>query len=47
MSSAVYLVQKSGETRIELDDEGYDQLIDSPRACIIGHRPNGPIVKIS
>ncbi|MFC7027766.1 hypothetical protein ACFQJ5_09535 [Halomicroarcula sp. GCM10025324] len=46
MSDAVYLVQNNGETRIELDEESYDRIIDSPRATVIGHRRNGPIVKI-
>lgn len=46
MSDAVYLMQKTGETRIELDEEDYEQLLDSPRSNVIGHRRNGPIVKI-
>ena len=46
MSDPVYLVQHDGETRIEMDEESYARLIDSPRADVVGHRRNGPIVKI-
>lgn len=47
MTKTVYLCQHGSETRVELDAESYDQLIDSRGANIIGRHCNGPIVKFS
>jgi len=47
MTNTVYLCQHGSETRVQLDDESYTELIESRRATIIHHHRNGPVVKLS
>ena len=47
MTNTVYLCQHGSETRVELDSESYEELIESRRATIIKHHRNGPVVKLN
>jgi hypothetical protein len=43
----LYLLQKQGETLVELDPESYERLLDSPRAVVVRHRNARPVVKMT
>jgi hypothetical protein len=43
----LYLLQKRGETLVELDPESYAQILDSPRSVVVRHRNARPVVKMT
>jgi len=45
MSQAVYLRQKGSDTRLDLDEESYERMLES--AAVIGHHASRPILKLS
>lgn len=47
VNRTLYLMQKDSETRIELDAESYERLIESSRSNVVGHHMSDPVVKIS
>ena len=47
MTKTLYLCQHGSETRIEMEAENYERLIDSKRAAIIDRHGHTPVVKLS
>ena len=43
----LYLLQKRGESLVELDPESYDRMLDSPWSTVIRYRNNKPVVKMT
>jgi hypothetical protein len=43
----LYLLQKRGESLVELDPESYDRMLDSPWSTVIRYRNNKPVVKMA
>ncbi|MDS0283132.1 hypothetical protein [Haloarcula onubensis] len=46
MKRTIYLYQSGTETRVTLDTESYDRLLDSNRTEVIKRYGNVPVVKI-
>jgi len=46
-SHRLYLMQKRGETLVELDAESYERVMDSPWSTVIRYRNNKPVVKMT
>jgi len=45
MNNTLYLMQKDSETRIEVDDDGYDRIMENGN--VVGHHMSNPIVKLT
>lgn len=43
----LYLRQKRGETLVELDEESYDRILESPCSTVVRYRNNKPVVKMT